>query len=188
MPEAKAEAKPEAKTEAKPKRSGIPEVIKAFAWPLTLLLLVFFFWGPLHKLVGVLPDALANSETVTMGSLSLRVGKRLSEGANQEVRDALSGMTAADMTVVLENPLEGSSVSYGGIPSELLDHWVKLEQLGMVTRESDEELTLQAKLTNSRKPFSVSRQPQSITRSASFFWTFSLTLWQGASETLNQPG
>ena len=121
---------------------------------MTLVLLVVFFWTPLHKLSAALPDALANSETVTVGSLSLRVRRRLSTQANQEVREALSAMSVADVTLVLENPMEvsqGNHLAYNGISSELLDRWVKLEQLGMVTRVPDAELALQANISNRPK-------------------------------------
>jgi hypothetical protein len=139
--------------DAKPRTSRIPELtdFQAFAWPLTVLLLVFMFWSPLRKLLATLPDALANSETITVGSASLRVGKSLSDQANQDVRDALSGMTAADVTLVAQVPLEGSVSYMGGISSELLGQWERLERLGLVTRESDEELAKQAMLNKQPK-------------------------------------
>ncbi len=124
---------------------------QGLAWPVTVLLLVGLFWAPLHKMLSALPDALANSETLTVGSVSLRVGKSLSDQANQDVRDGLSGMTAADITLVAETPLEGSVAYAGGISSELVGQWARLEKLGLVIRESDEELTKQAKLNKQPK-------------------------------------
>jgi len=139
---------PEPKTDRVPLTARFFTYIPSFfTWPVTIFLFVLMFWSPLHKLFLALPDALANSETVTVGSVSLRVGKRLSDRANQEVRDALSGMNAANIILVAETPLEGS-LSYGGISSELVDQWAKLEKLGMVTRESDEELTKQANMNH----------------------------------------
>jgi len=128
--------------------SWIPEF---FTWQVTILVFIGIFWSPLRKLVQALPDALANSETITMGSLSLRVGKSLSDRANQEVRDALSGMDAADINLVAQTPLAGKGVSYGGISSELVNQWAKLEQLGMVTRKSEAELTQEAELSHQPK-------------------------------------
>lgn len=104
-------------------------------------MLVVFFWSPLHKLVGALPDALANSDTLTVGSVSLRIGKKLSAQANQDVRDALSGMFANDITLVVQNELGGSLTYSAEVPSATLDSWERLEKLGVVVRLSDEELT-----------------------------------------------
>ena len=132
--------------DAKPKTE-----FQGLAWPVTVLLLVGLFWGPLHKMLSALPDALANSETLTVGSVSLRVGKSLSDQANQDVRDGLSGMTAADITLVAETPLEGSVAYTGGISSELLGQWARLEKLGLVIQEPDEELTKQARLNKQPK-------------------------------------
>jgi hypothetical protein len=123
-----------------------------FTWPVTVFLLMLLFWSPLHRLFQALPDALANSETVTLGSLSLRVGKRLSDRENQEVRDALAGMDAADIALVAQTPLVGKGVSYGGISSDLVNQWAKFEQLGMVTRKSDAELTQEAEVSHQPKP------------------------------------
>jgi hypothetical protein len=123
-----------------------------FTWQVTVLFFISIFWSPLQRLIQALPDALANSETVTMGSLSLRVGKRLSDRANQEVRDALSGMDAADITLVAQTPLSGKGMRYvNGISSELVNQWGKFEQLGLVTRESDAELTQEAELSHQPK-------------------------------------
>jgi hypothetical protein len=124
-----------------------------FTWPVTVFLFMLLFWSPLHRLFQALPDALANSETVTLGSLSLRVGKRLSDRENQDVRDALSGMDAADLALVAQTPLVGNGVSYGGISFDLVNEWAKFEQLGMVTRKADAELTQEAE---------GSHQPKSI--------------------------
>jgi hypothetical protein len=130
---------------------------RLFTWPVTVLCFILIFWSPLQKLIQALPDALANSETLTIGSLSLRVGKRLSDRANEEVRDALSGMDAADMTFVAQFPLGGKGISYSGdirnISSELVDRWAKFEKLGLVTRKSDAELTQEAELNHQPKAF-----------------------------------
>jgi len=59
------------------------ELARIFAWPVCLLILVLLFWSPLQKLAEAVPSALANSESVTVGSVSLRVGKALSAQAGR---------------------------------------------------------------------------------------------------------
>lgn len=109
------------------------------SWPTFAVLLVFIFWKPLHQVGELLPRLVENSDTITLGKLTLQVRqnlKTLESQAGSDVRDALSGMEAEDALMVLESNLQGAT-TYSGDAGEDVRKWRKLQRLGMV-----EELTV----------------------------------------------
>src|SRR5438874_2271708 len=100
-----------------------------FSWPTFAVLLLVFFWKPLHQVGELIPRLVENSDTVTIGKITLQVRqnlKTLESQAGPEVRDALSGMEAEDALTVLENNLTGTT-SYSGDVGEDVRKWRKLQ-------------------------------------------------------------
>jgi hypothetical protein len=130
------------------------EVLRILAWPLFALIIVSLFWLPLHKLISSVPEVLANSETVTVGSLSLHVGKSLSDRVNQDVRDALSGMTSDDVKTVMENDVGSEPTLYqGGNYGDYAKEWGRLGRLGVVHVLTDTELKTEQKKGKEKEPY-----------------------------------
>jgi hypothetical protein len=119
-------------------------IIEIFRWPLFAVVLVLFFWKPVYKSLEDLPNLVSNQETITVGGLSLRVGKSLAAAENQDVREALSGMSSEDVVTVLENDLP-SDAFYSGDLDETMRQWQRLKRLGVVNEIPQEELQAKSK-------------------------------------------
>ena len=131
--------------ESKPK--VVPPLLAALlsaliSWPAFAILVIALFWTPLRQTGALLPRLLENSETITLGTLTLQIKqnlKVLAAQAGPEVRSALSGMDADDALVVLNNNLQ-ASVLYSGVPPDEAARWQKLSRLGLVKVLTDKEL------------------------------------------------
>jgi hypothetical protein len=128
------------------------EVMRILAWPVTIIVLLF--WSPIHRLIDSVPDLLTNSHTIAVGKLSLRIDKDLSERANQDVRDALSGMTSADVRTVMENDVGSEPTLFsGGNFVDYAQKWDRLGRLGVVRVLTKTELTEEQVKEKEKDPY-----------------------------------
>ena len=79
-----------------------PEYIKALAWPLLTVLILFLFWSPLHDIAGILPEVIRNSETIEAGKVKLSIRKSAMAKASEPVRQALRDLKASDIRTILQ--------------------------------------------------------------------------------------
>ena len=63
----------ESKNESK--LSGQIELTKSLAWPIFGVFIVFCFWSSLHKAANAVASVLVDSEAITIGELSIKIGK-----------------------------------------------------------------------------------------------------------------
>lgn len=113
-----------------------------FSWPAFAVLVTVLFWTPLHQIGALFPKILENSESITLGKLTLQIKqnlKVLAAQAGPEVRAALAGMDSDDALVILSNNLKGQ-VLYSGDPTDEFPRWQKLGRLGLVKVLTDREL------------------------------------------------
>ena len=79
------------------------ELVKALAWPITALIILICFWGPLQEIAGKLPTILGQSESITIAGLSIKVGARLKAQASPAIEAALSAMSPEDIKRLLSH-------------------------------------------------------------------------------------
>ena len=102
-----------------PSKGGLksgPAWLQAISsWPTFAVLIMLVFWTPLHQIGALVPRLVENSDTVTIGKITLQIRQSLKTLENQagpEARDALSGMEAEDAMTVLESNLVTESLFY----------------------------------------------------------------------------
>jgi hypothetical protein len=89
----------EAKNE--PKLSWQAELAKSISWPLFGVFIVFCFWSSLHRAANLVASAMVDSESITIGQLSIKITK-LGIRPTPEVRDVLKDLSAQTINKLLE--------------------------------------------------------------------------------------
>jgi len=69
------------------------ELVKALAWPSVVVILLFAFWAPLENTINILPQLIDRSDTITIGSVAIKVGRKLSGHITPEVKKALKNIS-----------------------------------------------------------------------------------------------
>jgi hypothetical protein len=72
------------------------DLIKALAWPLFSIIVLFSFWPQLHSTMDQLPDLLKRSNTITIGDLTIILSRNIRE-PSAEVKKVLSEITPIDI-------------------------------------------------------------------------------------------
>jgi hypothetical protein len=86
------------------------ELIKAVAWPLFAIFVLFTFWEPLHLAMNQLPDIVNRSNTITIAGLTIKIDQSLqlkNREPSAEVRQALSEITSDGIQTLMN--LSGSA-------------------------------------------------------------------------------
>ena len=78
------------------------ELTKAFAWPVTIVLLVICFWTPLHLAVGTVPLLLSNSEEIAIGGATFHMRKTLINQASGELKEILNNLGPGEIGIMLD--------------------------------------------------------------------------------------
>jgi hypothetical protein len=89
----------DSKTESK--LSWQIELAKALAWPVFALFVIICFWSSLHNAANAVAIALRASEAITIGELSIRVGKNDIRPSPQ-VQAAITGLSSAAIKKLFE--------------------------------------------------------------------------------------
>jgi hypothetical protein len=100
------------------------QLVAAVAWPFIALVVLVGFWQPLRGIAKALPDVVARSETITIASLSIEVGRGLRGKATPQVEKALAGIEPSEIPQLLNvrlptcwmaSEIQGIRVTYGGL-------------------------------------------------------------------------
>jgi hypothetical protein len=73
---------------------SIIELIKAFAWPISTLVIFLLFYQPLNDLLTILPNVVGRADTITIGDLNVKINQKLRREAPAKVRAALQDSSA----------------------------------------------------------------------------------------------
>ncbi len=68
---------------------GILEVIKAALWPIAVLVIFAFLYGPLKTVLNELPGAIGRADVISIGEFKVQMNKALEISATPDVREAL---------------------------------------------------------------------------------------------------
>ncbi|MGF6848112.1 hypothetical protein QFZ51_003347 [Chitinophaga sp. W3I9] len=113
-----------------PKIVQLTDLLKVVLWPTIALLIIIIYWRPLYLILDELPGVINNSESITIGSLSLKIEKSISRPPSKEIRDILSSMSASGV----ETLITGEGVTKYYHKSEALygqEKYAELIKLGL---------------------------------------------------------
>lgn len=79
------------------------ELLKVILWPIVILVIILIFWKPLYLSINEVPNVINNSESITIGSLSLKIKKNTIGRPSNEVKDVLKGISAKGIDVLLSS-------------------------------------------------------------------------------------
>jgi len=105
------------------------EYTKALAWPVITLIGLAAFWKPLRDMARMLPGMLANTETIQLGSVSLRVRAQIKQTATDEVRKVLRKLDPNTLRYILAE--DGGETELYGEDNEDLASANNLVRLGL---------------------------------------------------------
>lgn len=138
------------------------EYIKALAWPVFAIVLLVSFWQPLQDIAKVAPGLVSQSESIQIGSVSLKVKARLAKQASEAVQTVLRRLQPEDILEILsistsyrEKQAGGTMLVYDDDDGSKADRYARFAELKIVTALSGPELEV-AKKTNER-PTHVTR-------------------------------
>jgi|SRR5712671_653850 len=123
------------------KPDTILQFTKVLAWPVIVLLAIIVFLGPLRETANLIPGLLKNSESVTIGSFSVNVGKKLGRYASDDVRNVLAALDANEIRVILsDSASENYFMDSTNREDKDLEHHRKFVYLGLETQLSESDL------------------------------------------------
>ena len=76
-------------------------LIKAIAWPFIVLLLFVILHEPIIKLIKLLPDRVAQSTKISVGSLSFEIQQAATASGNPELADLIGGLSTSAIEELL---------------------------------------------------------------------------------------
>jgi hypothetical protein len=126
-----------------PKETGTKgaEYVKALAWPVLAILLVFFFWTPARETAALLPELLRDSETIEVGKVKLGIKKSIAKRASEAVREALVDMKAPDVRLILQSESQTFLFCDAKESDENIQQFHRLEAKKLVSALTAEQLT-----------------------------------------------
>jgi hypothetical protein len=89
------------------------EFTKVLAWPLITLIVLTVFWKPIRDVARLLPSMLESTETLQVGSVSLRLRAQITRIATEEVRSILKQLDANTLRYILAEDGGGVVTLYG---------------------------------------------------------------------------
>jgi hypothetical protein len=122
---------------------SVVEYIKALAWPIIALIVLASFWTPLHQIGLMAPELVRQSDSITIGSVSLKLSKRVTRRMSDEVRNVLPRLDPDDLQeLVATNLPYGTPMTFGdqGTWTESSKRLEKFVTLGLLTRMSIKDL------------------------------------------------
>ncbi|HEV2046594.1 MAG TPA: hypothetical protein VGQ95_08350 [Chthoniobacterales bacterium] len=122
---------------------SILEYLKALAWPVIALIVLASFWTPLHEIGRMAPELIRQSDSITIGSVSLQLSKRVTRHMSDEVRNILPRLEPDDIReLVAYDRAYGAAITY-----EDQESWTgsskrleKFVTLGLLTQMSVKDL------------------------------------------------
>jgi len=113
------------------------DLIKALAWPLFAVFLLFSFWKPLHTIINELPELIQRSKTVTVAGVVLEINQDLPE-PSEEVKTALAKISPEGVQELMR--LSNESDYKNAPPSYIKVTYEELIKLGLFMEVPTENL------------------------------------------------
>jgi hypothetical protein len=79
------------------------ELLKVTLWPVIVLVIIVIFWKPLYLSINEVPNVINKSESITIGSLSLKIEKNTVGKPSEAVRNILQKISATGIDVLLSS-------------------------------------------------------------------------------------
>ncbi len=77
------------------------DLIKAIIWPIVVSFLLIVFWRPIYSTINQIPKVVNNSETITIGSLSLKIRSNSNLIPSDSVKISLEALSASGINSLL---------------------------------------------------------------------------------------
>src|SRR3954470_23543522 len=80
---------------------NITDLLKVVLWPIIVVVIILIFWRPLYLTLNRLPDVLNKSEAITIGSLSIKLEKKIISKPTEEVQNVLKELSATSVETLI---------------------------------------------------------------------------------------
>jgi hypothetical protein len=76
-----------------PKLQAAVDIVKGLTWPVVIVFVIIFFFGPVSKIAHLLPDKLRDANKISAGGLSLEIQRAASQAGNPRLAERIGGLS-----------------------------------------------------------------------------------------------